>query len=164
MTNCIKKLCVCLELHSISFSNFVTSTQTPVHIHNSYWYMFLLTNLQGIHPVWVRADAITGYVCNFNIQVGKSDGDLPEVGLGERVVLQLCRPLQGGNYQIFCDNFFSTVSLFVELLQQKIYACGMTQMDRCGFPETLKSVVMEERGQTELCQRGKQQCGGTRKL
>ena len=126
-------------------------------------YMALKLPKRGF-KVWVRADAITGYFCDFDIYVWKSDGDLPEVGLGQRVVLQLCRPLQGGNYQIFCDNFFPTVSLFVELLQQKIYACGTTRMDRCGFPETLKSVVMEERGQTELCQRGKQQCGGTRKL
>jgi len=116
-------------------------------------YMPLKPTERGF-KVWVRADAITGYFCDFDIYVGKSDGDLPEVGLGERVVLQLCRPLQGGNYQIFCDNFFSTVSLFEELLQQKIYACGTTRMDRRGFPETLKSVVMEERGQRELCQRG----------
>jgi len=51
-------------------------------------------------------------------------------------------------------HFFSIVSLFEELIQQKIYACGMTRMDRGGFPETLKSVVMEERGLSELCQCG----------
>ena len=102
--------------------------------------------------MWVQVDAITGYFYDFDIKyVGMLGGNLLEVGLGERVVLQLCRPLQGGNYQIFCDNFFSSVSLFVELLQQKIYACGTTQMDRCGFPQTLKSVVMEELGQSEWC-------------
>ena len=69
------------------------------------------------------------------------------------VVFQLCRPLQGGNYQVFCDNF-STAGLFDELLQQNIYACGTAQIDWRGFPETLKKVAIKDRGQHESCQRG----------
>lgn len=105
--------------------------------------------------VWVRADAVTGFFCDFDVYVGRpSDAQSPEVGLGERVVRQLCRPLQEGNYQIFCDNFFSTCSLFDDLRQQKIYACGTARMDRRGFPDTLKGVVLPERGQSVSCQRG----------
>ena len=38
--------------------------------------------------VWVRADSVTGYFCDFNVYVGKpSDCTTTEVGLGERVVL-----------------------------------------------------------------------------
>ena len=38
--------------------------------------------------VWVRADAVTGFFCDFDVYVGKpSDGTVTEVGLGERVVL-----------------------------------------------------------------------------
>jgi len=44
-------------------------------------YMPLKPTKRGF-KVWVRADAITGYFCDFDIYVGKSDGDLPEVGLG----------------------------------------------------------------------------------
>ena len=117
-------------------------------------YMPLKPTKRGF-KVWVRADAVTGYFCDFEVYVGKSsDGDSPEVGLGERVVLQLCRQLQGGNYQVFCDNFFSTVALFDKLLQQKIYACGTTRIDRRGFPDTLKNIALEDRGQQESCQRG----------
>lgn len=107
--------------------------------------------------VWVRADAVTGFFCDFNVYVGRqesSDGDSREVGLGERVVHELCTPLHGGNYQVFCDNFFTTCSLFEDLLKQKIYACGTARMDRRGFPETLKGVVLPERGQHVSCQRG----------
>ena len=105
--------------------------------------------------VWVRADAVTGFFCDFNVYVGKpSDGESTEVGLRGRVVKQLCTPLQQGNYQVFCDNFFSTCSLFDDLLQQKIYACGTTRLDRRGFPETLKHVTLPERGKHLSCQRG----------
>ena len=91
-------------------------------------YMPLKPTKRGF-KVWVRADAITGYFCDFDVYVGRpSDGGSTEVGLGERVVLQLCRPLHGDNYQMFCD-FFSTAGLFEELLQQNIYACGTTRIE-----------------------------------
>ena len=112
-------------------------------------YMPLKPTKRGF-KVWVRADAITGYFCDFDVYVGRpSDGLSTEVGSGERVVLQLCRPLQGGNYQVFCDNFFSTTGLFDELLRQNIYACGTARIDRRGFPETLKKVAIKNRGQHE---------------
>ena len=50
--------------------------------------------------------------------------------------------------------FVTTAGLFEELLQQNIYACGTTRIDRHGFPETLKKVVITERGQLKSCQRG----------
>ena len=66
--------------------------------------------------VWVRADAVNG---DFNVYVGQpGDGTTVETGVGERVIKQLTEPLQGKHYQIFCDNFFSSCSLFDDLLQQ----------------------------------------------
>ena len=57
------------------------------------------------------------------------------------------------NYQVFCNNF-STAGLFEELLQQNIYLCGTAQIDRHGFPETLKKVAITEQGQHKSCQHG----------
>ena len=114
-------------------------------------YMPLKPTKRGF-KVWVRADAVTGFFCDFNVYVGRpSDGESTEVGLGERVVLQLCSPLQQGNYQVFCENFFSSCSLFDNLLQQRIYACGTDHRD---FPKTLKHATFSERGQHLSCQRG----------
>ena len=70
-------------------------------------------------------------------------------GLGKRVVFQLCRPLQGGNYQVFAKTFFPLLHFWNDLLQQNIYACGATCIDRHGFPEALKKVVIAERGWRE---------------
>ena len=40
---------------------------------------------------------MTGFFCDFDVYVGKpSDGTVTEVGLGERVVLQLSTNLRGG--------------------------------------------------------------------
>ena len=36
--------------------------------------------------MWVQADAVTGYICDFDVHVGKpSDGVSTNSGLGERV-------------------------------------------------------------------------------
>ena len=74
--------------------------------------------------------------------------------MGARVVHKKCTVLHGGNYQVFCNNFFTTCFLFGYLLKQKIYAYGTARMDRRGFPETLKGVVLPERGKHVSCQRG----------
>ena len=104
--------------------------------------------------VWVRADAVNGYFCDFNMYVGRAaDGVSVETGLGERVVRQLTEHLQGKSYQIYCDNFFLSCNLFTNLLHDSIYACGTTRTNRRGYPDTLKGVTME-RGAQVFCQRG----------
>ena len=46
--------------------------------------------------VWVRADAVNGYFCDFHMYVCRpGDGTSVETGLGERVVKQLTQMLQG---------------------------------------------------------------------
>ena len=73
--------------------------------------------------VWVRADAVNGYFCDFDVYVGRpGDGTSVETGLGEPVVKELTETMQGKHYQIFCDNFFSSCTLFDDLLQQGLYA------------------------------------------
>ena len=68
-------------------------------------------------------------------------------------MLELTECLRGGNYQIYCDHFFSTCRLFDTLLSHKLYACGTARTTRREFPETLKQVRLE-RGEHLFCQRG----------
>ena len=105
--------------------------------------------------VWVRADAVTGYFCDFDVYVGRpSDGTATEVGLGERIVLQLNECLRGGNYHLYFDNFFTTCRLLDTLHSQGLYACGTVFSNRRGFPDGLKSVSGLERGEFRFYQRG----------
>ena len=89
-----------------------------------------------------------------DIYVGKpSQGTVLEVGLGERVVLQLTECLRGKHYHIYADNFFTTTHLLETLLSHGLYGCGTTRSSRRGFPETLKSVSLQ-RGEHAFCQHG----------
>ena len=53
----------------------------------------------------------------------------------------------------FCDSYFITCDLVDTLLTQDMYASSTTQPLRNGFPETLKSVTLEQ-GEHLFCQRG----------
>ena len=104
--------------------------------------------------MWVQADAVNGYFCSFDVYVGKpSDGTVTEVALGERVVLQLSEDLRGYNYQIYCNNYFTTSSLLETLQTQKLYGYGTTRSNCRGFPNTLKHVTLEK-GNFTFCQCG----------
>ena len=44
--------------------------------------------------VWVRADGVNGYVCEFEVYTGKTDGER-ELGLGGNVAKRLTRNITG---------------------------------------------------------------------
>ena len=93
--------------------------------------------------VWVRANSINGYVCDFDVYTGK-DGDNTETNLGAKVVKRLSRCLAGGNYILFFDNFFSSPRLLLDLLDDGIYACSTFQWWRKGIPEAIKEIKLRK--------------------
>jgi hypothetical protein len=89
--------------------------------------------------VWMRASPINGYAHDMQVYTGKSKEKGAEVGLGERVIKDLCIGIGGKNHTVFCDSFFTGVKLFYDLLDYDIYGCGTIRTNRKGYPgETLK--------------------------
>jgi len=80
----------------------------------------------------VRADQ-NGYVCQFQMYTRKV-GKTAEKCLGERVVKDLSRTLVGKNYQLYFNNYFSSVNL-MNSLRDKIFACATVRKDRVGLPK-----------------------------
>ena len=106
--------------------------------------------------IWVRADSLNGYICQFECYTGKK-GDTTEVGLGGSVVTRLTRDLVGQNYHIYMDSFFSSVSLYKNLLLDHIYCTGTVRSTRRHFPLDLKTVQkrgLAERGDRMTRQEG----------
>ena len=88
--------------------------------------------------VWVMADSENGYFLDVQVYVGRECCGNEEKGLGKRVVLKLTEPLAGRHHHVFCDNFFSSPSLFIELLSRGTYACGTVHLHRKGLPIELR--------------------------
>ncbi|CAH2016587.1 unnamed protein product [Acanthoscelides obtectus] len=98
------------------------------------------------YKVWVRADS-SGYMCEFQIYTGKVD-HAPEKKLGERVVIDLSRNLVGKNHKIYFENFFNSVELQRQLINNKIYSCGTLRKGRKHCPE-FKSDKDMKRGEAD---------------
>ena len=148
MYNLHKMACICkyytahiqlrIHVHVYTLYMYIRYTCTHLHVHYSVHvsstgrssmkqYMPMKPVKRGF-KVWVRADAVNGYFCTFEVYVGRpSDGTTTEVGLGERVVLQLSESLRGGNYQLYSDNYFTTYHLLDILRTHQLYGCGTSR-------------------------------------
>lgn len=86
------------------------------------------------YKVWVRADE-SGYICEFQVYTGKLNS--VETSLGKRVVIDLTRNLVGKYHHVYFDNFFTSIELMEQLLNDGIYACGTVRANRKGLPNQL---------------------------
>ncbi|OXA42206.1 PiggyBac transposable element-derived protein 4 [Folsomia candida] len=53
-----------------------------------------------------------------------------EFGYGGAIVMQLMEPYLGLNHHIYCDNWFTSPNLALELLSRQTYLCGTIRKDR----------------------------------
>ena len=101
-------------------------------------YVPLKSVKRGI-KAWVRADAKNGIMCELSVYTGKKN-DQPGTNLGAKVVKRLTRNIAGRNHHIYCDNYFTSVPLFEELLEEdSTYAGGTFRRDRKGIPKDIKN-------------------------
>ena len=107
-------------------------------------YLPLKPTKRGI-KIWARADPHNGYLNDFQVYTGKTN-NVVETGLGERVVKDLTRDIWGKNHHVYCDNYFSSVPLFQELLNNKTYACGTIRTNRKYLPPRITQAKLKNQG------------------
>lgn len=102
--------------------------------------------------VWMRCDSVNAFLTDFEIYLGRGT-QVSTHGLGHEVVTQLTRDITGSYFRVYFDNYFSSVQLMLDLLADKIYACGTVRINRRGFPDDLKGRLKLQRGQSLTRQR-----------
>ncbi|XP_061169395.1 piggyBac transposable element-derived protein 4-like [Saccostrea echinata] len=115
-------------------------------------YVPLKPTKRGI-KVWVRADPHNGYVNDFQVYTGRIN-NAPEKDLGSRVVLDLIRPIMNKGHHVYCDSFFTSPDLFLELLREDTYACGTVRANRKGLPKDIGQIKLKEQGKSITKQKG----------
>ena len=88
--------------------------------------------------LWVLADSKKGYTFDFDIYIGKT-GQTYQYGLGCDVVMKLTQLLFNQGYDIFFDNFYTSVKLVNDLFILKTSPCGTVTENHKGFPNSMKN-------------------------
>ena len=75
-----------------------------------------------------RCSSKTGYLYELYLYVGKKEKT--ELGLGEKVVLDLSKKLENTHCMLYFDNFFNSPTLVEKLFDLGIYCFGTIRSDR----------------------------------
>ena len=67
-------------------------------------------------------EAKTGYVYNFDVYLGKEEGNV-EHNLARRVVKELVTVIENKYHHLYMDSFYYDPYLFMGLEEKKILAC-----------------------------------------
>ena len=82
---------------------------------------------------WFRCSSKTGYLYQMDIYLDKKQNT--EFNLGEEVVLQSTKDLEGSFCTVYFDNFFNSPILIEKLFDKNIYAIGTVRKNRKQIPK-----------------------------
>ncbi|CAC5382238.1 unnamed protein product [Mytilus coruscus] len=90
--------------------------------------------------LWVLADTITGYTCDFYVYLGKNRIQITNLskGLAYSVVMNLMPSYCNQGYRLFTDSFYTTLNLINDLLDQKVYTIGAVRGNSTAKPGVFK--------------------------
>ena len=88
----------------------------------------------------------TGFCTKFEIYKGKMDatGKVNVDKSGPSSLLRNVKHLAHSNRIIYCDRFYTCLSLFIQLRSIGLYACGTIMPNRVGFPSAIKMYKKEK--------------------
>ena len=86
--------------------------------------------------VWMRCNSESAYLHEFDVYLGHQQNSIH--GLAYDVVMKLCQHIAGKNHHLYCDNYFTYILLFTDLLNMKIYASGTIRQNKQDLPGEVK--------------------------
>ena len=86
--------------------------------------------------LWELGESATGYCYKFDVYICKSKNDTnPVLGKSATVVLNLVKGLENKNYNVYFDNYYTSVPLLLALAEKGIGACGTIRANHKYYPK-----------------------------
>ena len=95
----------------------------------------------------------SGFCTRFEVYQGKAANqeDYKEKCAGPQALLRNVQHLKNSKRVIYCDRYYTSISLFIQLLSLGLYVVGTTKTNVCGFPKSLlMKPKTEERGTIKI--------------
>ena len=87
--------------------------------------------------VWMRYDSKSAYLHEFDMYLGHQQNSTH--GLAYDAVMKLCQHIAGENHHLYCNNYFTSILLFTDLLNMTNYASGTIRQNKWGLPGEVKN-------------------------
>ncbi|XP_048764563.2 piggyBac transposable element-derived protein 4-like [Ostrea edulis] len=97
--------------------------------------------------VWLRCNSVIGFCHQLDLYLGRDQYRGIRTSVGHAVVEKLTKGLEGRNFQLFYDSFFTSIALARSLLEKRIFSCGTIIRNRKGFPSHLKNLPRMSQGE-----------------
>ncbi|XP_026146228.1 chimeric ERCC6-PGBD3 protein-like [Carassius auratus] len=105
------------------------------------------------YKLFVLADASCGYTWNFYVYEGKTSTSSGKGAGYDSVKRLLDHKVLGKGYRLYMDNFYTSPTLFLDLLQNGILACGMLR-HASSLPKANDLSGRSELGSIRWCRQG----------
>nr|XP_021331748.1 piggyBac transposable element-derived protein 4-like isoform X2 [Danio rerio] len=92
--------------------------------------------------LFALTDCTCGYTWDFFIYEGKSCASRSEGLSYESVMALVDENMLGSGYKLFVDKFYTSPTLFTDLLDKKVLACGPVWPNRTGYPKSAKNKLL----------------------
>ncbi|KAM4045341.1 piggyBac transposable element-derived protein 4-like [Anomaloglossus baeobatrachus] len=109
--------------------------------------------------LYKMCESSPGYTSAFRIYEGKDSQLNPQgcptyLGTSGKIVWELISPFLQKGYNLYVDNYYSSIPLFKSLVECNIGACGTIRKNRQGFPQSLVNEKFQK-GQSRAVRSGK---------
>ena len=89
--------------------------------------------------IWWCCDAATSYPLTGQVYLGRQPGEERDIGQGQRIVKDLVAPWMRSGRNVTADNFFSSVSLAEDLLQEGLTYVGTVRSNKADVPDEMRA-------------------------
>ena len=104
---------------------------------------------------YMLCDSDNGYCLKFKLYTGKETAsNAIQNGATYDLVMDLMRGFFGKGHVLFCDNYYSSPRLFLDLWELGVGATGTVRPNRKGIPKALKDLKLTQRGDTAVLNYG----------